>query len=80
MTACLALYIARVVKGPSVWDRLLGLNLVFTKTILIILLFASLHETAYLLDVAVTYALLGFISIIFVALFLLERTRAGEKK
>jgi len=71
----LVAYIIRSVIGPSVWDRLLGMNLVATKIIIIIMVFASIHETAYLLDFAIIYALSGFIGTIFITLFLSERHR-----
>ena len=77
MLAYLFLYFVVVVTGPSVWDRLLGMNLVSTKIIIIIIVFASVHKTAYLLDFAIIYALFGFIGVIFVALFLLGRTKRG---
>jgi multicomponent Na+:H+ antiporter subunit F len=70
----------RVVSGPSIWDRLHGLSLVSTKILLIILLYASSHNTAYLLDIAIVYALLGFIGTIFTAQFLLKRLRDGESQ
>ena len=66
-------YLVRVVIGPSVWDRLLGLNLILSKTIMIIILFASIMGTTYLLDFAIIYALSGFIGTIFMALFLSQR-------
>ncbi|MCL2571255.1 MAG: monovalent cation/H+ antiporter complex subunit F [Defluviitaleaceae bacterium] len=66
-------YLVRVVIGPSVWDRLLGLNLILSKTIMIIILFASIMGTTYLLDFAIIYALSGFVGTIFMALFLSQR-------
>ena len=78
MFVFLSLYIVRIVKGPSIWDRLLGLNLMSTKIVIIIIIFASLNETAYLLDFAIVYALLGFIGIFFTARFLLGRTKGGR--
>jgi len=77
MLAYLSLYFVRIVKGPSIWDRLLGMNLVSTKIIMIIIIFASVHETSYLLDFALVYALFGFIGVIFTALFLLDRAKEG---
>ena len=74
----LLLFLIRVVMGPSAWDRLLGMNLVTTKIIMIIIVFASIHETAYLLDFAIIYTLFGFIGVIFTALFLLERGKGGR--
>jgi len=80
MLACLAVYVARVIKGPSIWDRLHGLSLVSIKILLIIVLFASYQDTAYLLDIGIAYALLGFIGTVFTALFLLERLKGGRNK
>ena len=78
MSVYLLLYFVRAVRGPSIWDRLLGMNLISTKIIIIIIFFASVHETAYLLDFAIIYSLFGFIGVIFIALFLLERKKAGR--
>jgi len=69
----LFLLMVMVVKGPSVWDRLLGMNLVSMKFIIIIVIFASSSDIAYLLDFAIIYALSGFIGTVFIALFLLDR-------
>ena len=61
--------------GPSIWDRLLGMNLISTKIIMIIIVFASINNTAYLLDFAIIYTLFGFIGVIFTALFFLEKSK-----
>ena len=79
MLAFLFFYIITVIKGPSIWDRLLGMNLIATKIIIIIVIFASVSDIGYLLDFAIIYALSGFIGTIFLALFLSARIR-GEKK
>ena len=79
MLAYLSLYFVRVVMGPSIWDRLLGMNLISTKIIIIIIVFASINKVAYFLDFAIIYTLFGFIGVIFTALFLLERTKREEK-
>jgi multicomponent Na+:H+ antiporter subunit F len=78
MLAFLAFFIVRAVKGPSIWDRLLGLSLIATKVMLIIVFFASYNQIAYLLDLAIVYALLGFIGTLFTARFLLQRVKGGE--
>jgi multicomponent Na+:H+ antiporter subunit F len=77
--AITVLILIRVVRGPTVWDRLMGMNLVTTKVITIIILFAYLSDTTYLLDFAIVYALMGFISTIFIARFLSER-RLGRRR
>ena len=80
MLVFLALYMIRIVIGPSVWDRLLGLNLAAAKTVVIIIVFASVYDTAFLLDFAIVYALFGFIGTIFVALFLSERENRRKRE
>ena len=79
MFALMALYLIRVLKGPTIWDRLLGMNLISTKIIVVIIVFASLSGTTFLLDFAIVYALMGFISTIFIALFLSEK-KLGRKR
>jgi multicomponent Na+:H+ antiporter subunit F len=75
MLVFLALCIVRVIKGPSIWDRLLGVNLIYSKIVIIIIVFSSFQETAYLLDLAIIYVLLSFISTFFTARFLLGRAK-----
>jgi multicomponent Na+:H+ antiporter subunit F len=72
-------YIFRVIKGPSHWDRVLAVNLVFSKIIMIIITFASINETAYLLDFAIIYTLSGFIGTIFLVIFLAKRSERKHK-
>jgi len=75
MLGLLVPYGIRVAIGPSVWDRLLGMNLIASKIIIIIIIFASESGISFLLDFAIIYALSGFIGTIFIALFLSERNR-----
>lgn len=63
-------HLYRIIKGPSVWDRLLGLNLFSLNMILLMILYALYMDINYLLDIAITYALLGFIGIVFIARFI----------
>ena len=75
MLAFLLLYLGMTIKGPSVWDRLLGMTLISSKVIVMILVFSAFQETAYLLDYAIIYALSGFIGTMFIALYLGNRKR-----
>ena len=79
MLGLVALYIIRALMGPSIWDRLLALNLVATKIIIIIIAYASFTDISFLQDFAVIYTLSGFIGTIFIALFLSER-RVGKRR
>jgi len=77
--AFVLLCILRALMGPSLWDRLLGLNLVTTKVLIIIVLFSYLMDLPFLLDLAIIYALIGFIGTIFTALFLMQRVKEAKK-
>ncbi len=68
--AILVFHLYRIIKGPSVWDRLLGLNLFSINMIILMILYALINNLHYLLDIAIVYALLGFISIVFIARFI----------
>lgn len=72
MVAAVAL---RVFLGPTVWDRLLGLNLISSKILTAIVLLASLLGESYLLDIALVYAVLGFIGTVLIARFFERRDR-----
>lgn len=74
----LLLSVIYLVRGPSVWDRLLGMNVVSTKVVILIIVYASIRETAYFLDLAIIFALFGFICTIFIAIFLSEREKKGR--
>jgi len=63
-------HLYRIIKGPSVWDRLLGLNLFSINMIILMILYALVTDLDFLLDIAITYALLGFIGIVFIARFI----------
>lgn len=67
---CGLLFLFLLVKGPSIWDRLLFLNLFFIFMLLTMIVYALMVEIDYLLDIAIVYALLGFIGIVFTARFI----------
>ena len=77
MLAMIPIYIKRLVSGPTMWDRVHATSLISVKILLTIILYASMEDTGYLLDLAVVFALLGFIGVTFTAVFLLERIRSG---
>ena len=56
----LSLY--RVIRGPSIIDRIIGVNVVGTKSITVILLTGQLfNRVEFFIDIAVVYALINFI-------------------
>lgn len=58
----------RVVKGPTVFDRLLGTSAIGTNTIVLICLIGYLfNRIDMFIDITLAYAVLGFIGSIAVA-------------
>ena len=80
MLAFLLLYMVLVIRGPSIWDRLLGMSLMSTKVILIIIVYASLRDISYFLDYAIIFVLSGFVGMIFITLFLSKKKRKRRDK
>ena len=63
----------RAVKGPTMQDRVLAVNVLGTNTVVILgLLAAALGEPTFL-DVALVYALLNFLMAIAISKFTVER-------
>ena len=70
MGAAMILSLYRVVRGPTHFDRLTGLGLIGTKTVILIVIAGTLAgRSAQLVDIALTYALIGFIGTLALAKF-----------
>lgn len=69
----MALVLTRALKGPSVFDRIVAVNVFGTKTVLIVALITVISGNHDLIDVAVVYALINFITV--VAVLKLSRMR-----
>jgi multicomponent Na+:H+ antiporter subunit F len=67
--AAVALMVARALRGPSVFDRLVAANSVGNGAILILALFGFLAGRPEFLDIAITYALLNLIGVFAVLKF-----------
>jgi multicomponent Na+:H+ antiporter subunit F len=60
----------RLILGPTYFDRLVALNfLVVTTTAIMAILAVELNRHVYL-DVALVYAILGFVSVIVISKYL----------
>lgn len=59
---CMA--IARAIAGPTLYDRILAVNMFGTKTVLLIAVLGFLAGRPDFLDIALIYALINFIAVI----------------
>lgn len=67
MVISIAASMYRIVAGPTVADRMIGLNLVAAQTLgLLVLISVSMNRTI-LLDVALVYDIFGFLGILVMA-------------
>lgn len=78
--ATMALGLVRAFAGPTLYDRILAVNMIGTKTVLVVALITYVTGNDDLIDVALTYALINFISIIAVLKLVKMRdlAKAGE--
>ena len=60
----IALALVRALLGPTVYDRIAAVNMVGTKTVLLIAVLAFLTNKHDLLDIALVYALINFIGVV----------------
>jgi multicomponent Na+:H+ antiporter subunit F len=70
----MALALVRAVLGPTVYDRVLSVNMFGTKTVLLISVIAYLAGRPDFLDLALAYALINFIGVLAVLEFFKSRT------
>ncbi|MEZ5554849.1 monovalent cation/H+ antiporter complex subunit F [Haliea sp.] len=68
----MALALARALLGPSVYDRVLAVNMFGTKTVLLIAVMAFIMGRTDFLDLALAYALINFIGVLAVLWFVQE--------
>ena len=60
----MGLALLRALLGPTIYDRILAINMFGTKTVLLIAVFAFLSGRTDILDIALVYALINFIGVV----------------
>jgi multicomponent Na+:H+ antiporter subunit F len=65
----MTLALVRALLGPTVYDRVMAVNVFGTKTVLLIAVLGFLTERPEFLDLALVYALINFIGTIAVLKF-----------
>jgi multicomponent Na+:H+ antiporter subunit F len=67
------LMLYRVIKGPTIFDRLNGLGVIGSEVIILLILIGFIDKRADMfVDIAISYSLLGFVSLIVLAKYLSE--------
>ena len=66
----IAIALIRVIRGPTAPDRVVGLDTINTIVIVSMVLFGALFQEVIYIDVAIVYAILSFISTLYIAKYL----------
>lgn len=75
----MVLALVRALRGPTVYDRVLAVNMFGTKTVLLLSVVAFLYGRPDFLDLALAYALINFIGVLAVLHFF-ENRHGNDKR
>ena len=70
LSLAVILAVIRIVLGPTAPDRVVGLDTVNTIVIVAMVIFGAAFQEVIYIDVAIVYALLSFVSTLFIAKYL----------
>ena len=76
----MALALVRALKGPTVYDRVLAVNMFGTKTALLLSVVAFLYGRPDFLDLALAYALINFVGVLAVLEFFQKRSTSRDNR
>ncbi len=70
LSLCVILALLRVLRGPTAPDRAVGVDTINTIVIVGMVAFGAAFREVIYIDVAIVYALLSFVSTLFIAKYL----------
>jgi multicomponent Na+:H+ antiporter subunit F len=76
----MGLALTRAIIGPSVYDRVLAMNMFGTKTVLLLSVIAFILGRPDFLDLALIYALINFIGVLAVLEFFQDRDARHQQE
>ena len=77
LAALIGVYLYRVIRGPTVFDRVLGLNGISTKAIILLVVIGTVYgRVDMFVDISTGYALLNLVAALAIAKYLEERGSA----
>jgi multicomponent Na+:H+ antiporter subunit F len=74
----MVLALVRALRGPTVYDRVLAVNMFGTKTALLLSVIAFLFGRPDFLDLALAYALINLVGVLAVLQFIQNKPREAE--
>ncbi len=67
------LILARALIGPTIYDRVLAVNAIGTKTVILLVLLGALMGRTGFADIAILYALVNFLATVVILKFIALR-------
>ncbi len=64
VTFAIMITLYRVIKGPTIYDRVLAANAIGTKAVVLLALIGFAYGRPHFLDLAVVYTLINFVATI----------------
>jgi multicomponent Na+:H+ antiporter subunit F len=74
----MVLTIIRLIQGPTIYDRILAVNVFGTITVIIIVLFGFYFDYVEAFDISLVYALINFVTIIALLKYFRSKSFAKE--
>ncbi len=79
ITLLIGVYLYRVLRGPTVYDRVLGLNGISTKAIILLIVIGTVYgRVEMFVDIATGYALVNLVGSLAIAKYLEERGTSAD--
>ena len=64
LSVLICVCLVRAILGPRFTDRIVSINVICTKSIIMIAAFSCLFRESHLLDVAIVYAMIAFLAVV----------------
>ncbi len=65
----------RLVLGPTIWDRLLMVNLISAKVVMFVVVYAMYVDNILFMDLAISYGIIGFLTITLLSKYIMTGGR-----
>jgi multicomponent Na+:H+ antiporter subunit F len=75
LVVAMILSFIRLIQGKTLWDRILMLNLISAKVVLFIAVYAVYSDRIILLDIAISYGIIGFLTMTLLSKFIMTGGR-----
>ncbi len=70
-----AVSFVKMVIGPTIWDRILMINLISAKVLMFMAVFAIWEDSNLILDIAIAYGIVGFLTITLLSKYIMTGGR-----